>query len=156
MIKFSEKYKKRCVKFSEVWEHDGWYFKVYTIALDDSKASPSLVNIAKQEAIKKINGVTLENKVYKIGIIVVHEAREADFLLINWWFNENMLNSHIYSCPKDNYGLLEYLSPKGGGMCVWELQVLCFEKSAWINHVLLEGSVADFHGYLNCRFNGWI
>lgn len=158
MIKVSEIYKKRKVSFQSLWQHNGWKFKIYTISLKDKPVDPELIEAAKNLASRQIKNLNCLNSVihYKIGFIIVHEAREADFFLINWWFNENMLSTHTFSSKKYDLDSLKYLNPFGGGTCVWEMSIQFFERTEWKNNVLVYGSINNFDNYLNAYMDDWI
>ena len=78
------------------------------------------------------------------GFTIVHDATSAGLGLVYWWANENELHSKLFASPFDEPGNLEPID--GTGMaCVWELEVIDFERKAWLEHVLKSG---DVEGYL--------
>ena len=62
-----------------------------------------------------------------------------------WWANENEIHARFYASPLDAAGDLE--PDTGAGMsCVWELEVIDFERRAWLRDVLIDD---DLEAYLN-------
>ena len=74
------------------------------------------------------------------GFTIAHDARTAGLGLVYWWANENELHARFYASPLDDPG---NLAPyQGAGMsCVWELEVIDFERRAWLEDVLIDGDV---------------
>jgi hypothetical protein len=74
------------------------------------------------------------------GFTIAHEGTAAAMALVYWWAEENELHRRAYAAPLDDSGALEPLG--GTGMaCVWELEVIDFERRAWLEGVLIDGDV---------------
>ena len=74
------------------------------------------------------------------GFTIAHDARFAALGLVYWWAGENELHVRHYGAPLDAPGELAPL--EGTGMaCVWELEVIDFERRAWLEDMLIEGSL---------------
>ena len=79
------------------------------------------------------------------GFTIAHDARSAGLGLVYWWANENELHARFYSSPLDDPGAL--LPYTGAGMaCVWELEVIDFERRAWLEDVLIGDDVDAYVG----------
>jgi hypothetical protein len=73
-----------------------------------------------------------------IGFTIAHDANAAGLGLVYWWANENEIHSRLFVSPMDDPGGLEPVD--GTGMaCVWELEVIDFERKAWLEDVLKGG-----------------
>jgi hypothetical protein len=69
------------------------------------------------------------------GFTIAHDARFAGLAIVYWWADENEIHKHAFSAPLDDPGALE--PADGTGMaCVWELEVIDFERRAWLDEVL--------------------
>src|SRR5689334_5363623 len=74
------------------------------------------------------------------GFTIAHEAQSAGLGLVYWWANENEIHARFYSSPLDDPGALTPYT--GAGMaCVWELEVIDFERRAWLSDVLVDEDV---------------
>jgi hypothetical protein len=76
------------------------------------------------------------------GFTIAHEGQAAAMALVYWWADENEVHRRAYAAalPLDDPGALEPLG--GTGMaCVWELEVIDFERRAWLEDVLIDGDV---------------
>jgi hypothetical protein len=108
--------------------------KHYGIATHGEAPSPALVEALRPLAEPGVPGFT-----------IAHDARSAGLGLVYWWANENELHARFYASPLDDRG---NLSPyTGEGMsCVWELEVIDFERRAWLADVLIDD---DLDAYLS-------
>ena len=69
------------------------------------------------------------------GFTIAHNAARAGLALAYWWANENEIHMRAFAAPLDDPGALE--PADGTGMaCVWELEVIEFERRAWLEDVL--------------------
>ena len=79
-----------------------------------------------------------------LGFTIAHDAATAGLGIVYWWANENEIHSSVFAAPRDDPGALE--PADGTGMaCVWELEVIDFERRAYLEDVLKNG---DVEGYL--------
>jgi len=154
-IPLREPYVQRDIQFLELWQHDSWRMKLYGIAYHKrSQPDAELIASAKRLAQERLeeSGDPFDN--YGVGFIIIHCARVSNFVLIDWWCDENVLCSHLYGAPIDRPGYFRYSTPSGLMACVWELEVVCFERTAWMHEVLMNPQGADVEAYLARRFNG--
>jgi hypothetical protein len=70
------------------------------------------------------------------GFTIAHDARFAGLGLVYWWADENELHRAAYVSPLDDPGALAPLSDAGLA-CVWELEIIDFERRAWLHDVLI-------------------
>ena len=72
------------------------------------------------------------------GFTIAHDATTAGLAIVYWWANDNEIHMHAFAAPLDDPGALE--PADGTAMaCVWELEVIDFERRAWLEDVLKEG-----------------
>lgn len=66
--------------------------------------------------------------------MIAHDAPERTYVLVNWWAETNELYQRMLSAPADH---LEALAPHGSDAigCVWELEIIDFERRARLDHV---------------------
>jgi hypothetical protein len=86
-----------------------------------------------------------------VGFGILHQGRGVSYLVLVWWDRENELFSRTFWRP---YGADSNwrLGTAGETACVWDLQVLWFEREAYLRHVLARAGLPDLDGYLNdCR-----
>ena len=78
------------------------------------------------------------------GFTIAHDARFAALAIVYWWANENELHARYFGAPLDQPGELEPLGDPTGLGCVWELEVIDFERRAWLEDVLIDGDHAAY------------
>lgn len=162
-IAIESSYQTRPIRFMQLLEINGWQIKVYGISAHRESPDSAIVEAAQELAQAQLpmppvwsaapgSGSTVSEDRYGVAILIVHEGREGNFVLVSWWVGENMLQHHVYYAPPNPPFTFEYLSPTGLIACVWELAVLAFERQAWIDTVLANPSGPDIDAYLTRQF----
>jgi hypothetical protein len=78
-----------------------------------------------------------------VGFTIAHDAAGAGLGLVYWWANDNEIHMRAFASPQDDPGALT--AADGTGMaCVWELEVIDFERRAWLEDVLKGGDVGRY------------
>jgi hypothetical protein len=74
------------------------------------------------------------------GFTIAHRGVSAALSLVYWWANENELHAQFFVAPLHAPDqLVPYEST--GITCVWEMEVMDFERRAWLEDVLMDGDV---------------
>lgn len=107
----------------------GWRLKVYAMKVEAGPdPEQALVSAALEKAARvlpPLHGALGE------GFLLVHRARPANFVLVNWW--EGIDLRHLYySSPHARPERLTPL-PRPAMACIWELNVLLHEQQARIS-----------------------
>ena len=74
------------------------------------------------------------------GFTIAHRGETAALSLVYWWANENELHAEFYVAPLDAPDALRPYESTGI-TCVWEMEVMDFERRAWLEDVLVDGDV---------------
>lgn len=142
-------YKPRAIMFKESLYCNGWNIKVYTITnQEEFKAKHIFQNIGRHVPvwIDQIENTTLPT--YKQAFLIVHEAREGVWILLNWWTGGEMIETKVlFSSFETPEQITD--SPYGTNslLCVWELEVFAHERRAWIRHILSKANTPDYLAY---------
>lgn len=147
------RYQKRPVRFIEIYQHNNWKLKVYSISSKNEFVDTIYLEKAKKELpnwlqLSETNSLTT----YNIGTLMLHQCKEGCFAIINWWIDENMLQHYVY-LAKNESEPFELFSSNGIVTCVWESAVIWFERNSWVKHVLLNHSNPDYKSYLYEHLN---
>ncbi len=150
-MKFEE-YQSRRIEIVDVLSISGWNVKVYTIT--NNKNFSSKAQLTLNEAILSIPNWLEEVSfstlpIYNSAFLIVHEAREGVWILLNWWTGGEMIETKTFFAETDQPLLIKNTPHKNSLLCVWELEVFAFERKSWIKHVLSEACSPDFVGYTN-------
>jgi hypothetical protein len=134
-------YRSRSIRFIGREDLGDWRLKVYGIGTHAPDARPEFVAAtldAAREALPDGGGA---------GFVIAHDAKEAGLGLVYWWANENEVHGRFFASPLDDP--TAFVPVDGTGLaCVWEMEVIDFERRAWLEHVLKNG---DVDGYLAQR-----
>nr|MBK9653244.1 hypothetical protein [Bacteroidota bacterium] len=153
-MSINNKYTTRPIRFLEVYECGNWKIKIYSISIHNEFVKKETIDIAKtniSEWLKNASNYPLET--YKIATLILHEGKEGCFAIINWWIDDNMLQQLVYLSNNMDQIEFKLYSDKGIITCVWELEIIWFERNAWVKHVLSNPANADFTSYLNEHLN---
>jgi hypothetical protein len=125
-------YEARSISFLEREDR----VKHYGIARHDRAPRPALVAATREAARAAIPPGAL-------GFTITHDAVTAGLGLVYWWANENEIHARFFAAPREEPGALGPYD--GTGMsCVWELEVIDFERRAYLDDVLKEGDVEAY------------
>ncbi|MFJ3905039.1 hypothetical protein [Streptomyces sp. NPDC090025] len=94
------------------------------------------------------------------GFLILHRGMQADYLLVSQWYDADMLKHWVRGSTTDADGATRF-APLGQPdliACVWELEVIKFERDAWVNTVLAQGKLDEtaLDAYLDTTFSGWV
>ena len=130
-------YQPRTIRFIRREDLGDWSVKVYGIGTHAPDARPEFVEAtlaAAREALPAEGGT---------GFVIAHDANGAGLSLVYWWANENEIHKHVFAAPLDDPGALE--PADGTAMaCVWELEVIEFERRAWLEDVLKDSDAERY------------
>ncbi|WP_289644745.1 hypothetical protein [Maribacter aestuarii] len=150
-----ETYKPRNIFFSGWTPFDEWTVKTYKITNREHFSSNEIFeNIIRHLPVwlKQIENSQLP--IYKQAFLIVHEAREGVWILLNWWTGGEMVETKVFFSSFDSPNIIT-ASPYNTNslLCVWELEVFAHERKSWIVNVLSNPQMPDFENYKHDVFN---
>ena len=110
--------------------------KHYGIALGHGEARPALTAATRAAAARAIPEGA-------VGFTIAHDAATAGLAIVYWWANDNELHARYFAAPRDDPAALAEFTDTSMA-CVWELEVIDFERRAWLRDVLEDGDVAAY------------
>jgi hypothetical protein len=139
-------YAPRSFRFIELLSIGDWRIKLYGIAWRGDLPRPELLDAAKKIAANQLTKESASN--YKIGFIGAHDGRDAAFVFVDFWGNENELFHRVFLSRDNDPEKLAPAKLADSSVCVWDLHLQSFERKAWIKHVLRKSNAPDFESYL--------
>ena len=156
-MKTTTTFKTRPICFVEVFNCNNWKIKCYTITYNAEVVSPKIIDTVKLnlgEWLLKSQDYNLPT--YNIATLIIHKWRGGYFAIISWWTDENMLQLLVYLATNENPTHFKLYSDKGIVSCVWELEILWFERNAWVEEVLQKQlNETNINHYLQITLNKW-
>jgi hypothetical protein len=145
-------YAPRAVRFIRTEYLRGWRLKMYGIGLDGQDAREELVAATRELAFRLLPEPAAGDSRYGVGFATAHDAATFCIALVYWWQAQNELHQRIFVSPKHDPAALAQVENQPAG-CVWELEVVDFERRAWLTDVLANPRGPDLERYLSRTFD---
>lgn len=147
MISVLEPYRDRTIRPLGVRAVDGWRLKLYSISPTGRVVHLPLYEDGFVVATRVLPQPPETQRRAGVGFVTLHEARGVHYLLLSWWDRESELFSRLMvrGAEEDDLWVWAQGHETAG---VWELQVIAFERKAWIDAVLSRPLAPDVDGYL--------
>jgi len=152
------RYLPRWVEAGTLIEVNGYRFKPYWMHISDRKEKQTIPPAELHTLIKTCVPSSVEPLDHAVGFLMVHYARDGNYLLISRWYGGNMLKHELFRLTHTEDGWqAEPLRSTNIIACVWELQIITFERQAWVCTAMAKGGTAEsFNSYLQIVFEGWV
>ncbi|MFJ5289177.1 hypothetical protein [Streptomyces sp. NPDC088348] len=153
-------YSPRLVKALPPVDVCGRALKVYAMFAEPESASTLPEPEWLQQQVASVLTEPLQEGDHPAGFLILHYGTEGNYLLVSQWYDANMLKHWVRGTAVDAAGntTVTPLVQRDLIACVWELEVIKFERDAWVNTVLAQGRLdqASLDAYLNTTFSGWV
>ncbi|MGV9349429.1 hypothetical protein ACWDSD_32475 [Streptomyces spiralis] len=125
---------------------NGWRMKMYGIAYERDEPREDLVAATRQLARDTLPQPVHDEGRHGTGFVIAHDGALGRWALMFWWSNNVWLHERLYHSPVDSPHL--DLRPVESGLlgCLWELQVIDWERQAWLRY--LHNGGGDLQTYL--------
>lgn len=154
----SFRYLPRWVEAKGMIAVNGYRLKPYSmhIAMHESKRMLSSQEL--QGLLRKCLSTSADPMDHGVGFAIVHYARDGDYLLVSRWYGGNMLKHELFRISHTRQGWRAVpLRSTNIVACVWELQVITFERQAWVYTAMAKGGTeVSFDMYLKTTLEGWV
>jgi len=68
-----------------------------------------------------------------LGVVIVHAGAGVDYVVLMWWDRGNELPIRVFVCEPGQ----AWRHARGGeSVCVWDLDVIWFERQAWVETMM--------------------
>ncbi|MBS0661478.1 MAG: isochorismatase [Verrucomicrobia bacterium] len=153
---FTQPYRPRSIRRCDLLAYEGWRLKVYSISARQDLPGRPLVEAARMLARTHLPRPAIAPGRYGVGVLIVHEGADGNYVLLDWWEGENMLQHRVFRAPSWDPLNFRRCSPEECAFCVWELHVLHFERGAWIDTALSAPGAPNLDAYLACRLEAQV
>jgi hypothetical protein len=153
-------YSPRLVKAFPPLEVGGRLLKVYGLFAEPERASTFAAPEWLRQQVASVLHESPQQGDHPVGFLILHYAMDGDYLLVGQWYDANMIKHWVRGSVVDPEGSTTFtpLAQRDLVACVWELEVIKFERDAWVNTVLARGRLdqASLDAYLATTFSGWV
>ena len=73
-----------------------------------------------------------------MGFMITHHGKGSNFVLLDWWCNENELQHQVYYSTKETPENLSKQTDNTPIACVWDLIIMNHERNAWVKNMMSE------------------
>ena len=148
----TELYKPRPIRSLDLLQRDGWQLKAYAVTYGPDGLQRGLYDEGMALAWDDLPRPAVSARRPGIGFVIFHQGRRWHYLVLNWWDNENEYFNRVYVRRRD---AAEVWRRAGAGeaACVWDLQIVWFEREAYVRHVLAPHDGPHLDRYLRERLN---
>ena len=146
-----EPYRARTNESHGVITRAGHRLKVYSIRYSDEPFEMTAYREGLERALDQLPEASPEEGRPGLGFVIVHRGRGSDYVVLGWWDRENELPIRVMVRDDGPW------RPARGGesVCVWDLDVICRERDAYVETVLAPGAGEDAaEAYLERRVVG--
>lgn len=146
-------YEPRSIQFWEVWRPHDWTIKVYAIS-SGKDPDPDLIAAAKDLALQRLPFPAVTDTRYGLGLLIVQQGNDQKYIRVGWWIRQHVLKSYLYSSDPGGKDPVHFSDVTSTGVTasLWDLHVMHFERTAWINSVVNRADGPDGEEYLLQRF----
>lgn len=128
--------------------HGGWRIKRYYVHLRGESLDVAVFRGA--EALSRAELPAPARSAGRAGaaFTIGHQGRERNYFVLGWWDNENELPLRVW--VRERNGANARWRPARGGesVCVWDLDIVWFERSMYVRHVMARHRAPDLRAYL--------
>jgi hypothetical protein len=147
-----ERYKPRPIEFHDIRLIGEWRLKTYSIIYGDQPLNWTAFQPGIEMIVKELPLPPCTGERPGVGFLILHQGRNTSYLVLGWWDRENELPLRVYILAQDKK---TWRKAKGSeSICVWDLQVLWFEREAYVETILSGKTSPDpTESYLDRRLN---
>lgn len=146
-----EQYEKRKIVFTGIQKVGDWQIKTYSIQYTEESFSQSLEHAAL--ALFETEFPKLDENIHGLGFMIVHHGKGSNFVVLDYWCNENELVHNVFYSSKRNPKNLIKQNTRSPIACVWDLVVINHERNAWVKNMM--SKVPNRVNYLDDSIHGY-
>jgi hypothetical protein len=148
----SEPFSPRPVMTRGVRDVKGYRLKEYAILYGQDRLSIGQFELGLPAVFGALPQPAVTRTRPGAGILILHQGRGARYIVLGWWDNENELPLKIWTQPRDACGAPWLPATTSQSVCVWDLELLNFERNAYVERVLSCTGAPDVESYLTAAF----
>ncbi|TAJ18979.1 MAG: isochorismatase [Planctomycetota bacterium] len=149
-MRVTEPFAPRERRFAEVLELAGYRLKLYTVRYADRELSNAALDYALSAAGALLPQPAATDTRPGLGFAIHHAGRGMDFFVLAWWDEENELCIRVLARAQNDVREWREVRYHAVG-CVWDVEIIAFERDAYVATVLARAGEPDLAAYLRMR-----
>lgn len=145
----------RRIQFRNLIALRDWRIKRYTITRSKAGGAADWSDFVdgRELAVQTLPEPARTSERPGFAFIVEHRGADADYIVLCWWDRENELPTRVF--VRDHHANTGWHAATGGeSFCVWDLEVIAFERNAYVGTLLARGADATAgEAYLAMRLS---
>ncbi len=144
----SEPYRDRSIEFHEIRSHGGWRIKIYSVLYGTAPLDWNTIEEGFALSFTRLPDHAQESDRPGVAFAIAHQGRGMHYVVISWWGNENEYFNRVLVRP---FGAKEKWrnASEHESVCVWDLQIICFEREAYVATILAKEGTPDIDAYVS-------
>lgn len=139
-------FKRRKMEFHGIKDIRGFNIKHYSVVYGDDAIKWQQFDGGYELAFASLPSPAINKGRPGLGFVIAHQGKTGDYVVLGWWDGENELPINVFI--RDNRG---WRVAQGESFCVWDLEIIWYEREAYVTSILKEGEV-DYNGYLESTY----
>jgi hypothetical protein len=144
-------FEPRPVRFHGLREHAGWRLKLYSIAAGGAAIDWAAYQEGLAMAYASLPSPAVTPARPGVGFVIAHRGGSAWYIVLAWWDQENELPMRVFVCALGAEGVWR-MAHASESICVWDLEVIWFEREAYVATVLASEGGGGVETYLSRHF----
>lgn len=139
----STAYAPRTVLPGSLVQGEGWTLKSYHVFLNADDAEVAMDPAVVRLALAALPRPAATERRPGVGWLILHRGAGATYAVLGWWERENENPVRVWVRGDGD----AWREGQDESFCVWDLQVICHERDAYVRHVLRDAA-GDVAAYL--------
>ncbi len=138
-----ERYRERVIDHYPLWRREGFTIKPYSVVYEGE----TIMDEDWQTASQLMMQTLLPGEGVKAAYLILHKGKDCNYLVVSQWADHNMLRMLAYRSEKKEPQNYRDVTASGLSVCVWDMQIHCHERNAYVQHILRDPENTNLIAY---------
>ena len=139
-----EPYRERARAWLGLTRHAGHALRTYSVVYGDESLDRERFEAGLPALLERLPAPDWSRGRAGAGVLILHQGKAEDYLVMGWWDRQNELPLEVWIRYEDGWAPARHHE----SVCVWDLEILAFERDAWVATMLSDGQPGSLDAYL--------